>query len=135
MQKLSSTSNSHLYSTRCSGKWRINPNTALRTRVLSSRSLTIFVPECKPFARQVQDFPNGGCQSHAVQKIRVTKRTLLWKLKRIHQQAGLVPIVEPDVDFSRDGDLRRSVAVHKIYERMKKAHGVLGGKNITGDDH
>ncbi|KAF9561358.1 aldolase [Agrocybe pediades] len=47
----------------------------------------------------------------------------------ISQQAGLVPIVEPDVDFSRDADLERSLDVHEraitmIYERMK-AHGVL----------
>lgn len=47
----------------------------------------------------------------------------------ISQQAGLVPIVEPDVDFSRDADLSKSVHVHEtiiamIYERMK-AHGVL----------
>jgi len=47
----------------------------------------------------------------------------------ISQQAGLVPIVEPDVEFSRDADLARSVEVHGraislIYERMK-AHGVL----------
>ncbi|KAF8798800.1 aldolase [Phlegmacium glaucopus] len=47
----------------------------------------------------------------------------------VSQQAGLVPIVEPDVEFSRDADLRRSVEVHErtislIYERMK-AHGVL----------
>jgi len=47
----------------------------------------------------------------------------------ISQQAGLVPIVEPDVDFSRDADLERSVEVHEraismIYERMRE-HGVL----------
>ncbi|KAF8908979.1 fructose-bisphosphate aldolase [Gymnopilus junonius] len=47
----------------------------------------------------------------------------------ISQQAGLVPIVEPDVDFSRDADLVRSAEVHEsaisaIYERMR-AHGVL----------
>ncbi|PPQ66253.1 hypothetical protein CVT24_007271 [Panaeolus cyanescens] len=47
----------------------------------------------------------------------------------VSQQAGLVPIVEPDVDFSRDADLSKSVHVHEaaismIYERMK-AHGVL----------
>lgn len=47
----------------------------------------------------------------------------------ISQQAGLVPIVEPDVDFSKDADLTRSADVHEraismIYERMR-AHGVL----------
>ena len=47
----------------------------------------------------------------------------------ISQQAGLVPIVEPDVEFSSDADLARSTEVHEkaismIYERMK-AHGVL----------
>jgi len=47
----------------------------------------------------------------------------------ISQQAGLVPIVEIDVEFSRDADLDRSAEVHEnaiemIYERMR-AHGVL----------
>ncbi|KAF8158275.1 aldolase [Crassisporium funariophilum] len=47
----------------------------------------------------------------------------------ISQQTGLVPIVEPDVDFSKDADLARSAEIHEqvismIYERMK-AHGVL----------
>ncbi|PPR01137.1 hypothetical protein CVT26_016038 [Gymnopilus dilepis] len=47
----------------------------------------------------------------------------------ISQQAGLVPIVEPDVDFSKDADLARSADIHEraislIYERMR-AHGVL----------
>ncbi|KAF8073620.1 hypothetical protein FPV67DRAFT_756670 [Lyophyllum atratum] len=47
----------------------------------------------------------------------------------ISQQAGLVPIVEPDVDFSEDADLARSVDVHEraitqIYDRCK-VHGVL----------
>ncbi|KAF9485845.1 aldolase [Pholiota conissans] len=47
----------------------------------------------------------------------------------VSQQAGLVPIVEPDVDFSRDADLARSAEVHEriismTYERMR-AHGVL----------
>jgi len=47
----------------------------------------------------------------------------------ISQQAGLVPIVEADVEFSRDADLARSAEVHEkaiemIYERMR-AHGVL----------
>jgi len=47
----------------------------------------------------------------------------------VSQQAGLVPIVEPDVDFASDADLARSAEVHEkaismIYERMK-AHGVL----------
>ncbi|TFK40661.1 fructose-bisphosphate aldolase [Crucibulum laeve] len=47
----------------------------------------------------------------------------------ISQEAGLVPIVEPDVEFSADADLVRSAEVHEraigmIYERMK-VHGVL----------
>ncbi|TDL18153.1 aldolase [Rickenella mellea] len=47
----------------------------------------------------------------------------------IAQQAGLVPIVEPDVDFSGDADLARSVEVHvrvisMIYARCA-AYGVL----------
>lgn len=47
----------------------------------------------------------------------------------ISQQAGLVPIIEPDVEFSRDASLGRSVEVHEraislTYERMK-THGVL----------
>lgn len=47
----------------------------------------------------------------------------------VSQQAGLVPIVEPDVEFSSDADLARSTEVHEkaismIYARMK-THGVL----------
>ncbi|KAF8967053.1 hypothetical protein BDZ97DRAFT_1938262 [Flammula alnicola] len=37
----------------------------------------------------------------------------------ISQQAGLVPIVEPDVDFSKDADLTRSAEVHE----RASAHG------------
>ncbi|KAJ3985007.1 fructose-bisphosphate aldolase [Lentinula detonsa] len=47
----------------------------------------------------------------------------------ISQQAGLVPIVEPDVEFSADASLERSVEVHEkaigmIYARCRE-HGVL----------
>lgn len=47
----------------------------------------------------------------------------------ISQQAGLVPIVEPDVEFSEDADLTRSTEVHHkaislIYARCL-THGVL----------
>ncbi|KAF9267313.1 aldolase [Marasmius fiardii PR-910] len=47
----------------------------------------------------------------------------------ISQQAGLVPIVEPDVEFSADADLARSVEVHQkairmIFDRCLR-HGVL----------
>ncbi|KAG6832000.1 hypothetical protein H0H92_006035 [Tricholoma furcatifolium] len=47
----------------------------------------------------------------------------------ISQQAGLVPIVEPDVEFAEDADLARSAWVHeqaiaRIYERCR-IHGVL----------
>lgn len=47
----------------------------------------------------------------------------------VSQQAGLVPIVEPDVDFSSDANLAKSVEVHQkiirmIYDRCS-AHGVL----------
>ncbi|KAF9013396.1 aldolase [Cyathus striatus] len=47
----------------------------------------------------------------------------------ISQEAGLVPVVEPDIMFDGDADLTRSTQVHEkaislIYERMK-AHGVL----------
>ncbi|KAL0581158.1 hypothetical protein V5O48_000848 [Marasmius crinis-equi] len=47
----------------------------------------------------------------------------------ISQQAGLVPIVEPDVEFSADADLARSVEVHQrairlIFDRCA-THGVL----------
>jgi fructose-bisphosphate aldolase class I len=63
----------------------------------------------------------------------------LAKFAAISQQVGLVPIVEPDIDFLRDADLGRSVEVHErvislIYQRMK-AHGVLlEGKNKTDND-
>ncbi|KAG6910692.1 hypothetical protein DXG01_008736 [Tephrocybe rancida] len=47
----------------------------------------------------------------------------------LSQQAGLVPIVEPDVEFTEDADLARSAWVHeraiaRIYERCR-VHGVL----------
>ncbi|KAG5731278.1 Fructose-bisphosphate aldolase A, partial [Termitomyces sp. T112] len=47
----------------------------------------------------------------------------------VSQQAGLVPIVEPDVEFMEDADLARSAWVHeqaiaRIYERCR-IHGVL----------
>ena len=53
----------------------------------------------------------------------------LARFAAISQQAGLVPIVEPDVDFSEDADLKRSVEVHVniislIYARCA-AYGVL----------
>ncbi|KAG7088300.1 hypothetical protein E1B28_012310 [Marasmius oreades] len=47
----------------------------------------------------------------------------------ISQQAGVVPIVEPDVEFSADADLARSIEVHQrairlIFDRCAR-HGVL----------
>ncbi|EEB93713.1 hypothetical protein MPER_07595, partial [Moniliophthora perniciosa FA553] len=47
----------------------------------------------------------------------------------ISQQAGLVPIVEPDIEFSADADLPRSVEIHQkairlIYDRCH-SHNVL----------
>ncbi|RDB17805.1 Fructose-bisphosphate aldolase [Hypsizygus marmoreus] len=47
----------------------------------------------------------------------------------ISQEAGLVPIIEPDVEFSADADLARSAEVHEraislIYARCR-VHGVL----------
>ena len=53
----------------------------------------------------------------------------LARFAAISQQAGLVPIVEPDVDFSEDASLARSVEVHvqsvaMIYSRCA-AYGVL----------
>jgi fructose-bisphosphate aldolase, class I len=53
----------------------------------------------------------------------------LARFASISQQAGLVPIVEPDVEFSGNADLARSVEVHQkairmIYTRCLE-HGVL----------
>ena len=53
----------------------------------------------------------------------------LARFAAISQQAGLVPIVEPDVDFSEDADLKKSMEVHVkiislIYARCA-AYGVL----------
>ncbi|KIM61990.1 hypothetical protein SCLCIDRAFT_120586 [Scleroderma citrinum Foug A] len=53
----------------------------------------------------------------------------LARFAAICQQAGLVPIVEPDVDFAEDADLKRSVEIHvkiisMIYARCV-AYGVL----------
>lgn len=53
----------------------------------------------------------------------------LARFAAISQQAGLVPIVEPDVDFAEDANLQRSVEIHvkiisMIYARCA-AYGVL----------
>ncbi|PAV17536.1 aldolase [Pyrrhoderma noxium] len=53
----------------------------------------------------------------------------LARFAAISQQAGLVPIVEPDVDFSEDASLARSIEVHvkaisMIYARCA-AYGVI----------
>ncbi|KAF9221642.1 aldolase [Gyrodon lividus] len=53
----------------------------------------------------------------------------LARFASISQQAGLVPIVEPDVDFAEDADLKKSVEVHvkiisMIYARCA-TYGVL----------
>ncbi|KAG1745956.1 fructose-bisphosphate aldolase class-I-domain-containing protein [Suillus paluster] len=45
----------------------------------------------------------------------------LARFAAISQQAGLVPIVEPDVDFAEDADLKKSVKVHvKIISSLIK---------------
>jgi len=54
----------------------------------------------------------------------------------VSQQAGLVPIVEPDVEFTADADLYRSVEIHQKVIRMIYArcldHGVfLEGKSMV----
>ncbi|THV03854.1 aldolase [Dendrothele bispora CBS 962.96] len=47
----------------------------------------------------------------------------------VSQQAGLVPIIEPDIEFSADADLYRSVEIHQKIIRMTYArcldHGVF----------
>lgn len=53
----------------------------------------------------------------------------LARFAAISQEAGLVPIVEPDVEFSADASLERSAEVHEkairlIYARCED-HGVL----------
>jgi len=58
-----------------------------------------------------------------------TQAETLARFAAISQQAGLVPIVEPDVDFSSDADLAKSVDVHQkiirmIYDRCS-AYSVL----------
>ncbi|GLB38522.1 putative aldolase [Lyophyllum shimeji] len=58
-----------------------------------------------------------------------TQADTLAQYAAISQQAGLVPIVEPDVAFTEDADLPRSADVHErvisaIYERCR-VHGVL----------
>ncbi|TIC44241.1 fructose bisphosphate aldolase [Wallemia mellicola] len=54
--------------------------------------------------------------------------TSLARMAAVSQSTGLVPIVEPDLDFSGDASLERSLEVHtkviaKIYEKLA-AHGV-----------
>lgn len=53
----------------------------------------------------------------------------LARFAAVSQQAGLVPIVEPDIDYSANADLKKSVEVHvkiisMIYARCA-AYGVL----------
>ncbi|KAG6903256.1 hypothetical protein C0995_000151 [Termitomyces sp. Mi166 len=53
----------------------------------------------------------------------------------VSQQAGLVPIVEPDVEFTEDADLARSAWVHeraiaRIYERCRALEVLLEGSLI-----
>ncbi|KAF8630960.1 hypothetical protein AX17_005316 [Amanita inopinata Kibby_2008] len=53
----------------------------------------------------------------------------LGRFAAVSQEAGLVPIVEPDVEFSGDADLSRSVEVHEraielIYAKCRR-YGVL----------
>lgn len=60
----------------------------------------------------------------------------LARFAAISQQAGLVPIVEPDVDFAEDADLQRSVDVHvkiisMIYARCATYGVLLEGSLIT----
>ncbi|KAF7768136.1 hypothetical protein Agabi119p4_7379 [Agaricus bisporus var. burnettii] len=59
----------------------------------------------------------------------------LGRFAAISQEAGLVPIVEPDVEFSQDADLARSVEVHEkaismIFDRMKAYNVLLEGSVI-----
>ena len=59
----------------------------------------------------------------------------LARFAAISQQAGLVPIVEPDVDFAEDADLKKSVEVHVriislIYARCAAYGVLLEGKSI-----
>lgn len=63
---------------------------------------------------------------------------VLARFAAISQQAGLVPIVEPDVDFGEDASLERSVEVHvraiaMIYARCA-AYGVLTEGEYEGSN-
>lgn len=56
----------------------------------------------------------------------------LGRFAAISQEAGLVPIVEPDVEFSEDADLARSTEIHEkaiklIYDRMRAYNVLLEG--------
>ncbi|KDQ62517.1 hypothetical protein JAAARDRAFT_121546 [Jaapia argillacea MUCL 33604] len=68
----------------------------------------------------------GGFPSQGALEIQAES---LARFAAVSQQAGLVPIVEPDVDFGEDADLKRSVEIHVkiislIYARCA-AYGVL----------
>ncbi|KAG6844658.1 hypothetical protein H0H87_005026 [Tephrocybe sp. NHM501043] len=57
----------------------------------------------------------------------------------VSQQAGLVPIVEPDVEFAEDADLARSVWVHeqaiaRIYERTDPGLKHASREGTTPED-
>ncbi|KAF5314988.1 hypothetical protein D9619_006987 [Psilocybe cf. subviscida] len=73
--------------------------------------------------------PDSGSTRYPSQLGLETQAETLAQFAATSQEAGLVPIVEPDVDFSRDASLVRSAEVHEqairlIYQRME-AHGVL----------
>lgn len=58
----------------------------------------------------------------------------LARFAAISQQAGLVPIIEPDVDFAEDADLKKSVEVHVkiiglIYARCAAYSVLLEGRS------
>jgi fructose-bisphosphate aldolase class I len=60
----------------------------------------------------------------------------LARFAAVSQEAGLVPIVEPDVEFSGDADLSRSVEVHSraielVYERCRKYNVLLEGMSFV----
>lgn len=85
-----------------------------------------------PIACTSRSSPGGGLPTEAALEIHADT---LARFAAVSQEAGLVPIVEPDVEFSEDADLSRSVEVHEraielTYEKCRRYNVLLEGTLI-----
>ncbi|PFH53889.1 hypothetical protein AMATHDRAFT_136272, partial [Amanita thiersii Skay4041] len=85
-----------------------------------------------PIACTARNSPDGMLPTDAALELQAET---LGRFASISQEAGLVPIVEPDVEFSGDADLSRSLEVHEraidlIYRKCKQYNVLLEGTLI-----